>query len=57
MGLCNSAKCLTQAGPTYKRVKLMVKVWFSVLIYQTFKAFKEAMKLYLFEVTITGLAF
>ena len=25
----------------------MAKVWFSVLTYQTFKAFKEAMKLYL----------
>ena len=31
--------------------KLMVKVWFSVLIYQTFKVFKETMKYILFEVT------
>ena len=30
----------------------MVKVWFSLLIYQTFKAFKEAIKHILFEVTI-----
>ena len=42
--LCNIAKYLTHAVPTCKMVKLMVKVWFSVLIYQTFKAFKEAMK-------------
>ena len=33
----------------------MVKFWFSVLIYQTFKAFKETMKFTLFEVTTTGL--
>ena len=31
----------------------MVKVWFSVLIYQTFKTFIEAMKNTLFELTIT----
>ena len=30
--------------PTSKRVKLMVKVWFPVLIYQKLKAFMEAMK-------------
>ena len=35
----------------------MVKVWFYVLIYQTFKAFKDAMKYTLFEVTITRLEF
>ena len=35
----------------------MVKVWFSVLIYQIFKAIKEAMKYSLFEVTITRLKF
>ena len=34
------AKYLTHAVPTCKRVKLMRKVWFSVLIYQTFKTFK-----------------
>ena len=33
----------------------MVKVWFSVLIYKTFKAFMEAMKYTLIEVTITRL--
>ena len=32
----------------------MVKVWFSVPIYQIFKAFMEAMKYTLFGVTITG---
>ena len=51
--LCNIAKFLTHAVPTCKRVKLMV--WFSVLIYQTFKAFKEAINYTLFEVTITRL--
>ena len=35
----------------------MVKVWFSALIYKTFKAFMEAMKYTLFEVTITRLEF
>ena len=30
----------------------MVKIWFSVFIYQAFKASKEAMKYNLFEVTI-----
>ena len=35
----------------------MVKVWFSVLIYQIFKAFKEAMEYILLEVTITRLNF
>ena len=35
----------------------MAKVWFSMLIYQTFKAFMEAMKYTLFEVTITRLKF
>ena len=33
----------THAVPTSKRVKHMVKAWFSVFIYQTFKAFIEAM--------------
>ena len=50
--LCNIAKWLTHAVPTCKRVKLMVKIWFSVFIYQAFKASKEAMKYNLFEVTI-----
>ena len=35
----------------------MLKVWFFVLIYQTFKAFMEAEKYTLFEVTITRLKF
>ena len=35
----------------------MLKVWFFVLIYQTFKAFTEAVKYTLFEVTITRLKF
>ena len=47
--LCNIPKYLTHAVPTCKRVKHMVKVWFSVLIYQTFKAFVEAIKYTLFE--------
>ena len=55
MTLCNIAKRLTHAVLTNKRVKPVVKVWFFVLIYQTFKAFKEAMKYTLFEVTITKL--
>ena len=55
--LCNIAKYLTHAVPACKMVKLMVKVWLSVLIYQPFKAFKEAMKYTLFEVTITKLKF
>ena len=42
--LCNIFICLIHAVPTCKRVTLMVKVWSSVLIYQTFRAFKEAMK-------------
>ena len=56
-GLCNIPKRLNHAVPTCKRIKLMVKVWFSVLIYQTCKAFKEAMKYTLFEVIITRLKF
>ena len=44
---------LTHVIPTSKKVKPMVKVWFSVLNYQTFKVFKEAMKYTLFEVTTT----
>ena len=36
---------------------LLVKVWFSVFVYQTFKVFKEAMKYTLFEVTVTRLKF
>ena len=35
----------------------MVKVWFSMLIYQTFNTFKEDMKYTLFEVTIAKLRF
>ena len=35
----------------------MVKVWFSILIYQTFKDFMEAMTYTLFEVAITRLKF
>ena len=35
----------------------MVKVWFSVLIYQAFKVFKETMKYTLFKVTIARLKF
>ena len=35
----------------------MLKVWFFVLIYQTFKAVMEAKKYTLFEVTITRLKF
>ena len=46
-------KYLTLAVPTCKNVKVMLKVWLSVLIYQTLKAFMEAMKYTLFEVTIT----
>ena len=53
--LCNIAKYLTHAVPTYKRVKLILKVWFSVLIYRTFKTFVEAMIYTLFEVTTTRL--
>ena len=33
----------------------MVKVWFSVLIYKTFKSFMEAVEYTLVEVTITRL--
>ena len=56
--LCNIFKCLTHAVPTCKRVKLMVKVWFSVLVYKTFKTLKETMKYALFdEVTIIRLKF
>ena len=55
--LCNIAKYLAHAVPTCKRVKLMVKVWFSVLVYRAFRAFVEAMKYTLFEVTITRLKF
>ena len=55
--LCNVAKCLTHAVPTCIRVKPMIEVWFSVLIYQTFKAFKEAVKYTLHEVIITRLKF
>ena len=39
--------------PTSKRVKLMVKIWFPVLIYQKLKASMEAMNVPLFEVTTT----
>ena len=52
MSLCNIAKYLTHAVPTSKKVEIMVKVLFSVLIYQTFKAQKEAMKYAVSEVTI-----
>ena len=48
---------LTCAVPTCKRIKLMVKAWFSLLIYRTFKVFKEAMKYTLFKVTVTRLKF
>ena len=55
--LCNIAKYLTHLVLTFERVKLMVKVWFSLLIYETFNTFKEAMKYTLFEVTIAKLRF
>ena len=53
--LCNIARHLTHANPTCKRVKLMVKNCFPVIIYKIFKAFMEAMKYTLFEVIITRL--
>ena len=55
--LWNIVKYLTHAVPICKKVKLMVKVWFFELIYQTFKAFTEAMVYTLFEVTIARLKF
>ena len=55
--LCNIAKYLTNAVPTCKGLKLMVNVWFFLLIYKTFKAFMETMKYTLLEVTITRLKF
>ena len=39
--LCNIAKYLTHSVLTCKLVNIMVKVWFSVLTYQTFKAIME----------------
>ena len=50
-------KYLTHAVPTCDRVKVMVKVWFSVLIYETLKTFMKTMKYTLFDVTITRLNF
>ena len=44
VSLCNIDKYVAHAFPTCKRIKFMAKVWFSVLIYQTFKAFIEYMK-------------
>ena len=55
--LSKIAKCLTYPVLICERVRLMVKVWFTVLIYQTFKAFREAIKYTLFEVTIARLNF
>ena len=55
--LWNIAERITHAVPTSKRVKPMVKVRFSVLIYQIFKAFKETIKYTLFKVTIARLKF
>ena len=55
--LSKIAKCLTYPALTCERARLMVKVWFTVLIYQTFKAFREAIKYTLFEVTIARLNF
>ena len=55
--LCNVAKYLTHTVPTCKRVKLMVKVWFFVLIYKTFEAFTLTIIYTLFEVTTTRLKF
>ena len=55
--LCNVAKYLTHTVPTCKRVELMVKVWFFVLIYKTFEAFMLTIIYTLFEVTTTRLKF
>ena len=55
--LCNIAKYLTHAVPTCEKVKPMVKVWFSVLIYQIFKPFTKALKYTFTVVIITRLEF
>ena len=45
-GAYATVKYLTHALPDlYKRVKLMMKVWFSMLVCSTFKSFVEAMKI------------
>ena len=54
--LCSIDKRLTHANATSKKVKPIVRVWFSVLIYQIFKGFMEAMKYNVFEVTVTRVA-
>ena len=43
--LCHIVKHLTHAIPNCGRVKLMEKVWFSVLIRSTFKPFVEVMRI------------